>query len=294
LLTEHISLLRVAFRCVRARHPFTVEAAVILPDHLHTIWTLPEQDADLATRWRLIKSAFSHGLPRGERISASRAGKGERGVWQRRYWEHTLRDEHDFARHLDYIHLNSVKHRYAPRVQDWPSSSFRRLVTLGVHPKTGREIPIPRHAHLRNDDGFRCAQPILLACLLLFTQGYLGGSFHVPLWVVISCHAAMAIGTLIGGWRIVWTMDSRISAIRPTQGACAELGGAITIFMAIGLGTPISTTHTIAGAIAGVGVARGTSSVRWGVAARIVFAWVLTLPVCAAMGALIYAIVAMF
>jgi PiT family inorganic phosphate transporter len=129
---------------------------------------------------------------------------------------------------------------------------------------------------------------------LLFTQGYLGGSFHVPLWVVISCHAAMAIGTLIGGWRIVRTMGSRITAIRPTQGACAELGGAITIFMAIGLGTPISTTHTIAGAIAGVGVARGTSSVRWGVAARIVFAWVLTLPVCAAMGALIYAMAAMF
>jgi PiT family inorganic phosphate transporter len=129
---------------------------------------------------------------------------------------------------------------------------------------------------------------------LLFTQGYLGGSFHVPLWVVISCHAAMAIGTLIGGWRIVRTMGSRITAIRPTQGACAELGGAITIFMAIGLGTPISTTHTIAGAIAGVGVARGTSSVRWGVAARIVFAWVLTLPVCAAMGALIYALAAMF
>jgi PiT family inorganic phosphate transporter len=129
---------------------------------------------------------------------------------------------------------------------------------------------------------------------LLFTQGYLGGSFHVPLWVVISCHAAMAIGTLIGGWRIVRTMGSRITAIRPTQGACAELGGAITIFMAIGLGTPISTTHTIAGAIAGVGVARGRSSVRWGVAGRIVFAWVLTLPVCAAMGALIYAIAAMF
>jgi PiT family inorganic phosphate transporter len=99
---------------------------------------------------------------------------------------------------------------------------------------------------------------------LLFTQGYLGGSFHVPFWVVISCHAAMAVGTLIGGWRIVRTMGSRITSLRPTQVACAELGGAITIFMAIGLGTPISTTYTIAGAIAGVGVARGTSSVRWG------------------------------
>jgi PiT family inorganic phosphate transporter len=129
---------------------------------------------------------------------------------------------------------------------------------------------------------------------LLFTQGYLDGSFHVPFWVVISCHAAMAVGTLIGGWRIVRTMGSRITSIRPTQGACAELGGAITIFMAIGLGTPISTTHTIAGAIAGVGVARRTSSVRWGVASRIVFAWVLTLPVCAIMGTLIYALATMF
>jgi putative transposase len=135
LLTEHISLLRVAFRCVRARHPFTVEAAVILPDHLDTIWTLPGQDADFATRWRLIKSAFSRGLPRGEPISASRAGKGERGIWQRRYWEHTLRDEDDFARHLDYTHFNPVKHGYAPRVRDWSYSSFRRWVRLGAYPE---------------------------------------------------------------------------------------------------------------------------------------------------------------
>ena len=93
LLTEHIGDLRAAFREVRARHPFTIEAAVILPDHLHAIWTLPEKDVNFALRWRLIKAAFSRGLPGGEWISASRAGKGERGIWQRRYWEHTLRDE---------------------------------------------------------------------------------------------------------------------------------------------------------------------------------------------------------
>jgi putative transposase len=87
---------------VRARHPFTIEAAVILPDHLHAIRTLPEQDADFALRWRLIKSAFSHGLMRGERISISLVSKGERGIWQRRYWDHTLSDEDDFSRHLDY------------------------------------------------------------------------------------------------------------------------------------------------------------------------------------------------
>src|SRR6266478_4312086 len=123
LLTEHVDLLRAAFRQLRARHPFAIEAAVTLPDHLHAIWTLPNGDADFATRWRLIKSAFSRGLPRGER-----------GIWQRRYWEHTLRDEDDFVRHLDYIHFNPVKHGHAARVRDWPFSSFRRWVRLGAYP----------------------------------------------------------------------------------------------------------------------------------------------------------------
>jgi putative transposase len=135
LLTENIGLLRTAFRQVRARHPFTIEAAVILPDHLHAIWTLPEHDADFALRWRLIKAAFSHGLPRGEALSTSRSTKGERGIWQRRYWEHTLRGQDDFARHLDHIHFNPVKHGYTPRVQEWPYSSFRRWARLGAYPE---------------------------------------------------------------------------------------------------------------------------------------------------------------
>jgi putative transposase len=97
LLTEQIDLLRAAFRSVRQRHPFIVDAAVILPDHLHAIWTLPDGDADFALRWRLIKSAFSHAIPGGEPLSNSRIGKGERGIWQRRYWEHTLRDQEDFT-----------------------------------------------------------------------------------------------------------------------------------------------------------------------------------------------------
>jgi REP-associated tyrosine transposase len=134
LLIEHIGLLRAAFRQTRVRYPFTVEAAVILPNHLHAIWILPQDDADLALRWRLIKGAFSRGLPTGERISASRANKNERGIWQRRHWEHTLRDEDDFARHLDYIHFNPVKHGHAARVRDWPHSSFRRWVRLGGYP----------------------------------------------------------------------------------------------------------------------------------------------------------------
>jgi putative transposase len=134
-LTDHIDKLRTAFRETRQRHPFTIDAIVVLPDHLHAVWTLPGGDADFATRWRLIKSAFSRSLTSGERISDSRAAKGERGIWQRRYWEHTIRDENDFARHLDYVHINPVKHRLVVRVRDWPYSSFHRLVKLGVYPE---------------------------------------------------------------------------------------------------------------------------------------------------------------
>jgi putative transposase len=134
VLTDRIDELRAAFRVTNATHPFATEAIVVLPDHLHAIWTLPEDDHDFATRWRLIKSTFSRALPTGERISESRRSKGERGIWQRRYWEHTLRDERDFARHMDYIHFNPVKHDYVSRVADWPYSSFHRLVRLGVYP----------------------------------------------------------------------------------------------------------------------------------------------------------------
>jgi putative transposase len=135
LLTGHIDELRSAFRKVRERHPFTIDAMVVLHDHLHAVWTLPEGDADFAKRWQLIKSAFSHGLPVGEPISESRAARGERGIWQRRYWEHTIRDERDFSRHVDYIHINPVKHGLVTRVQDWPFSSFHRMVKLGVYPE---------------------------------------------------------------------------------------------------------------------------------------------------------------
>jgi putative transposase len=127
LLTEHIDLLRTAFRETKAAHPFTVEAIVILPDHLHTIWSLPERDYDFARRWRLIKARFSRAVPKGEPISESRRSKSERGLWQRRYWEHTLRDEGDFVRHADYIHFNPVKHGHVTRVSNWPYSSFHRM-----------------------------------------------------------------------------------------------------------------------------------------------------------------------
>jgi PiT family inorganic phosphate transporter len=122
--------------------------------------------------------------------------------------------------------------------------------------------------------------------VLLFATGYLGETFHVPLWVVLSCHAAMALGTLSGGWRIVRTMGLKITKLKPVGGFCAETGGAITLFAATGLGIPVSTTHTITGAIVGVGAVTKLSAIRWGVAGRIVWAWILTIPCSAFIAAL--------
>ncbi len=135
LLTDHIDDLRNAFRETRQRHPFTIEAMVVLPDHLHAVWTMPDGDGDFANRWRLIKSGFSRNLPADEHVSDSRLAKGERGIWQPRFWEHTIRDEDDFARHVDYIHINPVKHGLVTRVNDWPYSSFHRMVKLGFYPE---------------------------------------------------------------------------------------------------------------------------------------------------------------
>jgi putative transposase len=134
LLTEHIGALRDAFRRVRAAHPFRIEAVVVLPDHLHTLWTLPAGDHDFSLRWRQLKSAFSRAVETGEHLSASRARKRERGIWQRRFWEHVIRDEEDFSRHVDYIHYNPVKHGYVKSVAEWPYSSFHRHVEWGVYP----------------------------------------------------------------------------------------------------------------------------------------------------------------
>ena len=124
--------------------------------------------------------------------------------------------------------------------------------------------------------------------VLLFAHGLSGGAFHVPFWVVLSCQAAMALGTLFGGWRIVHTMGSKITRITPMHGFCAETGGALTLFIATALGVPVSTTHTITGAIVGIGAVRRISAVRWNVAQNIVVAWVLTLPAAGSMAALAY------
>ncbi|MDP4023600.1 inorganic phosphate transporter [Methylobacterium sp. NEAU 140] len=132
-----------------------------------------------------------------------------------------------------------------------------------------------------------------IIAVLLYSQGMLEGGFHVPLWVVLACQAAMALGTLFGGWRIVHTMGSRITRLTPMQGFCAETGGAMTLFLATWLGVPVSTTHTITGAIVGVGAARRTSAVRWGVAGNIVVAWILTMPAAAGIAAACYALTAL-
>lgn len=133
-----------------------------------------------------------------------------------------------------------------------------------------------------------------IIAVLLFSQGYLGPEFHVPFWVVISCQSAMAIGTLFGGWRIVHTMGSKITRLNPMQGFCAETGGAITLFAATWLGIPVSTTHTITGAIVGVGAARRATAVRWGLAGNIVIAWIVTLPAAAMISAAFYLVTDLF
>jgi len=131
VLVEHIDLLRRAFRKTRRERPFSVDAVAVLPDHLHIVMTLPLDDADFPGRWKRIKSLFTHHLV-ATGFDCKRNRRGEYALWQRRYWEHTIRNEPDFTRHIDYIHYNPVKHGLVPRVRDWRHSSFHRYVKLGV------------------------------------------------------------------------------------------------------------------------------------------------------------------
>jgi putative transposase len=134
MLTREIALLRSVTGRVRRLHPFMIDAWIVLPDHLHCVWTLPAGDADFSTRWRLIKTLFSRALPKTERRSAVRIKAGERGIWQRHYWEHCIRDEDDYCRHVDYVHVNPLKHGLVRRVADWPYSTFHRAVRSGIYP----------------------------------------------------------------------------------------------------------------------------------------------------------------
>jgi len=133
LLIEHIDLLRDVVRRVRHRAPFHIDGWVVLPDHMHCIWTLPKGDRDFSGRIRLVKGMFSRELPKSEWLSSVRHKKGERGIWQRRFWEHTIRDDKDYSAHMDYLHYNPVKHGYVERVMDWPYSTFHRLVDKEVY-----------------------------------------------------------------------------------------------------------------------------------------------------------------
>ncbi len=139
LLTEHIELLREAFRKIKKERSFEIKAIVILPEHLHCIWQLPQKDADYSTRWRLIKSYFSKRLPDVEKRSDSCLKRKERGIWQRRFWEHMIRDERDYQHHVDYIHYNPVKHQWVKRVADWPYSSYHHQKGLYLQRPTWQE-----------------------------------------------------------------------------------------------------------------------------------------------------------
>ena len=134
LLARHIDVLREVVKDVKHKHPFIIHAWVVLPEHMHCVIELPEGDDDFAMRWRLIKIGFSKAMPKTERLSAVREKRGERGIWQRRFWEHLIRDERDFSAHIDYAHFNPVKHGHVGRVQDWQYSTFHRYVAQGILP----------------------------------------------------------------------------------------------------------------------------------------------------------------
>ena len=134
LLVEHIDLLREAYTFVQKHYPFETIAICVMPNHLHAVWTLPDGDSDYSLRWRLIKTRFSHHFAALDVLSASKQRRYEKGIWQRRFYEHTVRDEADLQRVVDYVHFNPVKHGFSASVKDWPFSSFHRFVRDGLLP----------------------------------------------------------------------------------------------------------------------------------------------------------------
>jgi putative transposase len=144
-LVQHMDDFRAVFAHVKRAHPFALVAMVALPEHLHAIWRLPPGDTDFPMRWSLIKAGFSRRIEKDERIGASRGTKRERGIWQRRYWEHQIRDDADLARHVDYIHYNPVKHGWVTRPTDWPHST--------LHGYIEREMVAPDWGSERDDEG---------------------------------------------------------------------------------------------------------------------------------------------
>ena len=135
LLIDEIILLRESVKKVKDKYPFEINAWVVLPDHMHTVWTLPPGDCDFPVRWRLIKTHFSRALPCNEKINDNRLKRSERGIWQRRYWEHLIRNESDYKNHIEYCYINPVKHGHVSSVKEWPYSSFHRDVKKGIFPE---------------------------------------------------------------------------------------------------------------------------------------------------------------
>ena len=168
------------------------------------------------------------------------------------------------------------------------SWAFVRFTPYGVDHIFRRVQFVSASCYALGHGGNDAQKTMGIIAVLLYSQGYMGGTFHVPFWVVIACQAAMAIGTLAGGWRIVKTMGSKITRLTPVQGACAETAGSIMLFAATELGIPVSTTHTITGSIIGVGAAKKVSAVRWGVAREIVTAWIVTIPASAVIASCFY------
>lgn len=132
-LVRNIKLLREVIAKVKQSHPFHIHAWVVLPEHMHCVMELPDGDADFAKRWMLIKMIFSRGIPKKERLTKTRIERRERGIWQRRYWEHLIKDQRDYQAHMDYVHINPVKHGLVKQVKDWPYSTFHKLVEQGVY-----------------------------------------------------------------------------------------------------------------------------------------------------------------
>lgn len=135
LLVRNIDTLRSVIAKVKYTHPFMIHAWVVLPDHMHCVIELPKGDADFKMRWMLIKMLFSRAMPNNERRSEARINRRERGIWQRRYWEHLIRDEADYRAHMDYVHINPVKHGLVKYAKDWPYSTFHKLVEQGIYPQ---------------------------------------------------------------------------------------------------------------------------------------------------------------
>ena len=144
LLVDRVDALREATASTMRRYPFRIDAFVVLPEHLHAIWTLPSDDTDFSLRWRLIKTRFGRSIPKSEWLTPTREACGERGIWQRRFWEHLIRNEDEFGRYADYCAINPVKHGYVRRPLDWPYSSFHRDVRRGIYSEDwGTDIDLP-------------------------------------------------------------------------------------------------------------------------------------------------------